>query len=123
MTVKEIFGTMDYGPAPESSKEALAWLADRGGIAGHYINGKFSHLRDDFARGRVEHVHGLAFERVHPLAADKVVASVVVTQASWVDSGKGFEVGADLTHGQTAVKERATSDSVLCKHSVEHKKE
>ena len=49
MTVKEIFDTMDYGPAPESSKEALAWIAQKGGIAGHYINGKFGPLRDDFA--------------------------------------------------------------------------
>ncbi|SHH32220.1 aldehyde dehydrogenase (NAD+) [Cognatiyoonia sediminum] len=48
MTVKEIFETMDYGPAPESSTEALQWLADRGGIAGHYINGSWGPLRDDF---------------------------------------------------------------------------
>lgn len=48
MNIKEIFDTMDYGPAPEGSKEALQWLADRGGIAGHYINGKWGHLRDDF---------------------------------------------------------------------------
>ena len=49
MTIKDIFDTMDYGPAPESSTEALAWLADRGGIAGHYINGKWGAMRDDFA--------------------------------------------------------------------------
>ncbi len=48
MTVKEIFETMDYGPAPESSAEALQWLADHGGIAGHYINGSWGTLRDDF---------------------------------------------------------------------------
>ncbi|MEL6572151.1 MAG: aldehyde dehydrogenase family protein [Pseudomonadota bacterium] len=48
MTIKEIFDTMDYGPAPESSAEALQWLADRGGIAGHYINGTWGPLRDDF---------------------------------------------------------------------------
>ncbi len=48
MTVKEIFETMEYGPAPESSAEALAWLSDRGGIAGHYIGGKWGPLRDDF---------------------------------------------------------------------------
>lgn len=47
MTVKEIFETMDYGPAPESASEALAWIADRGGIAGHYIAGKWT-VRDDF---------------------------------------------------------------------------
>lgn len=49
MTVKEIFETMEYGPAPESDKEARQWLADRGGIAGHYIGGKWGPLRDDFA--------------------------------------------------------------------------
>jgi len=48
MTIKEIFDTMEYGPAPESSKEALQWIADRGGIAGHYINGAWGALRDDF---------------------------------------------------------------------------
>ncbi|MCL4132344.1 UNVERIFIED_CONTAM: hypothetical protein GTU68_048756 [Idotea baltica] len=40
---------MDYGPAPESAAEALAWLADRGGTAGHFIGGKWGPLRDDFA--------------------------------------------------------------------------
>jgi aldehyde dehydrogenase (NAD+) len=30
MTVKEIFESMDYGPAPESSAEALAWVAEQG---------------------------------------------------------------------------------------------
>jgi aldehyde dehydrogenase (NAD+) len=49
MTIKEIFGTMEYGPAPESSTDALQWLADKGGIAGHYINGQWGPLRDDFA--------------------------------------------------------------------------
>lgn len=48
MTIKEIFDTMEYGPASESSKEALQWIADRGGIAGHYINGEWGALRDDF---------------------------------------------------------------------------
>ncbi len=42
MTVKEIFGTMDYGPAPESAAEALAWLVDQGDKFGHYIDGSFT---------------------------------------------------------------------------------
>ena len=42
MTVKEIFDTMDYGPAPESAAEALAWLAGHGGRFGHFIDGAFS---------------------------------------------------------------------------------
>ena len=49
MTIKDIFETMDYGPAPESSAEALQWIADKGGIAGHYINGQWGPLRNDFA--------------------------------------------------------------------------
>ena len=42
MTVKEIFVTMDYGPAPESSAEALGWIAEQGGAFGHFINGRFT---------------------------------------------------------------------------------
>lgn len=41
MTVKEIFDTMEYGPAPESAEEALAWLAERQTF-GHFIAGKFT---------------------------------------------------------------------------------
>ncbi len=39
MTVSEIFETMDYGTAPESAAEALAWIVDQGGRFGHFIDG------------------------------------------------------------------------------------
>ncbi|MEF3046408.1 aldehyde dehydrogenase family protein [Pseudotabrizicola sp. L79] len=42
MTIKEIFDSMSYGPAPESNAEALAWLAKHGGEFGHFINGSFT---------------------------------------------------------------------------------
>lgn len=42
MTVKEIFETMDYGPAPESATEALAWLAAHDHKFGHFIDGAFT---------------------------------------------------------------------------------
>ncbi|WP_170525681.1 aldehyde dehydrogenase family protein [Ruegeria arenilitoris] len=42
MTVKEIFATMEYGPAPESAAEALAWLVDQGDKFGHFIDGAFT---------------------------------------------------------------------------------
>ncbi len=48
MTVKEIFETMDYGPAPESAAEALAWLVDQGDRFGHFINGEFTAPGDGF---------------------------------------------------------------------------
>jgi aldehyde dehydrogenase (NAD+) len=47
MTVSDRLDAMDYGPAPESAAEALAWIESRGGIAGHFINGSFGPLRDD----------------------------------------------------------------------------
>ena len=48
MTVKEIFETMDYGPAPETAAEALAWLVDQGDRFGHFINGEFTDPGDGF---------------------------------------------------------------------------
>ena len=42
MSVKEIFDTMDYGTAPESAAEALAWLVDAGDRFGHFIDGVFT---------------------------------------------------------------------------------
>ncbi len=41
MTIKEIFDSMSYGPAPESATEALAWIAKHNGKFGHWIDGAF----------------------------------------------------------------------------------
>ncbi|MFC4668745.1 aldehyde dehydrogenase family protein [Seohaeicola nanhaiensis] len=48
MTVSEIFESMDYGPAPESAAEALAWLVDMGDRFGHFIDGGFTEPGDGF---------------------------------------------------------------------------
>ena len=40
MTVRDIFDTMAYGPAPESSAEAMAWIARHPDGFGHWIGGK-----------------------------------------------------------------------------------
>jgi aldehyde dehydrogenase (NAD+) len=42
MSVAEIFETMEYGQAPETAAEALAWIVDQGGRFGHFINGAFT---------------------------------------------------------------------------------
>ncbi|WP_306111585.1 aldehyde dehydrogenase family protein, partial [Roseovarius sp. MMSF_3448] len=42
MTVKEIFESMEYGPAPESAADAYAWLVDQGDRFGHFIDGAFT---------------------------------------------------------------------------------
>ncbi len=48
MTIKEIFDTMDYGTAPESAADALAWLVDQGSRFGHFIDGVFTAPADGF---------------------------------------------------------------------------
>jgi aldehyde dehydrogenase (NAD+) len=41
MTVREIFESMDYGPAPEGAAEVVAWLDRHGRRFGHFIGGAF----------------------------------------------------------------------------------
>jgi aldehyde dehydrogenase (NAD+) len=41
MSIVEKFMTMDYGPAPEDPREALAWLDRSGRRFGHFINGEW----------------------------------------------------------------------------------
>ncbi|KJZ18866.1 aldehyde dehydrogenase family protein [Loktanella sp. S4079] len=88
MTIKEIFDTMDYGPAPESATDALKWIADRGGIASHYINGKWGALRDDFATNNPATGEKLA--GVTKGTADEVAEAVKAArkaQPAWAKSG------------------------------------
>ncbi len=48
MSVKEIFRSMDYGPAPESAAEALDWIKGHGGRFGHWIGGRFTKPGETF---------------------------------------------------------------------------
>src|SRR5690554_1193273 len=54
-SVREIFDTMEYGPAPESDDVARAWLERHGNRFGHYVGGRF-----------VEPVAGDYFPTQHP---------------------------------------------------------
>ncbi|HEX7018882.1 MAG TPA: aldehyde dehydrogenase family protein, partial [Gemmatimonadaceae bacterium] len=46
--VAEIFETMEYGPAPESDKEALSWLGRHDRTFGHFIGGAWTAVGDTF---------------------------------------------------------------------------
>src|SRR5258708_6225905 len=61
-SVAEIFKTMEYGPAPESDQEALAWLGKHGHAFGHYIGGAWTRP-------------GKTFEVINP-ATTKIIARV-----------------------------------------------
>ena len=68
MTVKEIFETMEYGPAPESAAEALAWLVDQGDKFGHFIDGAFTKP-------------GQGFESRNPATGEVLATLTQATQA------------------------------------------
>ena len=69
MSIKEIFESMDYGPAPESAADALAWIVDQGGRFGCFIDGAFCEAGETFD--------------THNPASGEVLAEV--TQASQAD--------------------------------------
>ncbi len=48
MTVREIFETMSYGPAPEGAAEVMAWLDGHGRRFGHFIGGEFTEPGETF---------------------------------------------------------------------------
>ena len=72
MSVKERFERMDYGPAPESAAEALAWLVDQGDRFGHFIDGAFT-------------APGAGFESRNP-ANGEVLATISQATQDDVDS-------------------------------------
>jgi len=72
MTIRDIFDSMDYGPAPESSAESLAWIAAHNGKFGHWIDGAFTKP-------------GEGFDTANPATA-KVLATV--TQGTEADLDK-----------------------------------
>jgi len=89
MSVRDIFDSMDYGPAPEDAKDALAWIADRGGIAGHFIGGAWVGIRDDFATTNPatgEKLAGVAKGTAEEVA--KAVAAARKAQPKWAKDGK-----------------------------------
>ena len=87
MSVKDIFESMDYGPAPESKAEALAWLAERGGVAGHYIGGKWT-VRDDFATSNPATGERLAgVTKGTKEEVDQAVAAARKAQSAWAKDG------------------------------------
>ena len=69
MSVREIFESMEYGTAPESAGDALAWIVDNGSRFGCFIDGAFAEP-------------GETFETKNP-ATGEVLAEI--TQASRAD--------------------------------------
>src|SRR5579863_3162916 len=74
MSIAEKFVAMDYGPAPEDAKEALAWLDQHKRRFGHFINGSW-----------LEPVAGQYFDTVDP-SNGETLASVAQGSAADIDA-------------------------------------
>jgi aldehyde dehydrogenase (NAD+) len=88
MTVKELFETMEYGPAPESAAEALAWLVDGGDRFGHFIDGRFTAPGDGFESRNPATGEVLAtLSQATRDDVDAAVAAARKAQAKWARLG------------------------------------
>ncbi|GGB05852.1 aldehyde dehydrogenase family protein [Allosediminivita pacifica] len=91
MTIKEIFETMDYGTAPESSADALAWIVEQGSRFGHFIDGAMT-------------TPGEGFESRNP-ATDEVLATL--TQATQDDVDAAVTAARSVQPGWAALGGKA----------------
>ena len=93
MTVKDIFETMDYGPAPESTSEAMAWIAKYDGRFGQFIDGEFTPHHD-------------GFESRNPATGD-ILALVTQASSDDVDAAVTAATKAQKKWARTSGHERA----------------
>jgi aldehyde dehydrogenase (NAD+) len=74
VTTRELFDSMEYGPAPESAAEALDWIATRGPAFGHFIDGGFTRPGETFATRNP--ATGAELAQITQATADDVDAAV-----------------------------------------------
>ena len=87
-TIKEILQTMDYGPAPESTKEANAWLDQHGRRFGLFIDGAWLDAATTFATNNP--ADGSELAQVTQATADDVDRAVQAArraQPGWAAMG------------------------------------
>jgi aldehyde dehydrogenase (NAD+) len=87
-TINEILTTMDYGPAPESTKEAQAWLDQHERRFGLFIDNAWSAAADTFAS--TNPADGLELAQITQASGDDVdraVAAARRAQPGWVALG------------------------------------
>src|SRR5471030_3033691 len=86
-TIKEILNTMDYGPAPESQKEAQAWLEQHSRTFGLFIDNAWS-------------APGELFASTNPADASKLAD---LTQATGADVDRAVEAARRAQPGWQAL--------------------
>ncbi len=91
MGVKEIFESMEYGPAPEAAGDALAWITDQGARFGCFIDGAFTKPGEMFETRNP--ANGEVLAEITQASAADVAAAVKAARAAqpgWAKlGGKG----------------------------------
>ena len=86
--MKEIYDSMDYGPAPEDASEALAWLVDQGDRFGHFIDGAFTEPGNGFMSKNPATGETLAtLTQASQADVDAAVAAARRAQGKWARLG------------------------------------
>lgn len=87
-TIQEILTTMDYGPSPESQKEANAWLERHGRRFGLFIDNAWSAPGELFASSNPADGGALAeLTQASGADVDRAVAAARAAQPGWVALG------------------------------------
>ena len=89
MSVKAIFESMEYGPAPESPDQARQWLQDRDNTLLHFISGKW-----------VEPESGEFFDTLNPASGEKLAK---VADGNEADVNRAVAAAADALEGWVAM--------------------
>jgi aldehyde dehydrogenase (NAD+) len=83
-SIKEILNTMEYGPAPESTKEAQAWLEQHGRKFGLFIDNQWSEPGELFASTNPADAAKLAdLTQATGGDVDRAVAAARAAQPGW----------------------------------------
>ncbi len=82
-TVSEIFETMAYGPAPESDKPALEWIARHDGAFGLFIGGRWTNGKTDAGFDVINPATTARLARVTQAAAADVDAAVAAARKAF----------------------------------------
>ncbi len=89
MSVKAIFESMEYGPAPESPQQAQQWLQDRDHTLLHFIGGKW-----------LEPESGEYFDTINPANGEKLAK---VADGNEADVNRAVAAAADALEGWVAL--------------------
>ena len=82
-TVAELFETMAYGPAPESDKPALEWLARQGGEFGLFLAGRWSKGKTDEGFDVINPATTARLARVTQAGSADVAAAVAAARQAF----------------------------------------